>query len=109
MDWPGWIMAVAAVACMGGGLYVYFVSQIAAIRARHDDDIEAEATARLALERDLAAYKLHVSQHHVTNAALRETEERLINALEKLATRVETMAARIENVFVEMAKARVST
>lgn len=97
MDWPGWIMAIAAVIGICGALYAWFEKRLG-----------DEADARLAIERDLAAYKLHVAQHHVTNAALRETEERLINALEKMSARVETMAARIESVFVEMAKARSS-
>lgn len=96
-DIPGWILAIMAIVAGGCGLYAWFAAQMA-----------GEREARLKLERDLAAYKLHVAQNHVTNASLRETEERLINALEKLATRVETMAARIENVFVEMAKARVA-
>lgn len=95
IDLPGWIVAVVSVLGAGGALYAWFASQMA-----------NEREARLDVERDLAAYKLHVAQHHVTNAALRETEERLINALEKMSARVETMAARIESVFVEMAKAR---
>jgi len=95
MDVAAWIQTGVMVLVAGAGLFGWFSVQM----ARERDD-------RLAVERDLAAYKLHVAQHHVTNVALRETEERLINALEKMSARVETMAARIENAFVEMAKAR---
>lgn len=95
MDIPGWIMAAVAVIGVCGALYAWFEKRLG-----------DEEDARLAIERDLAAYKLHVAQHHVTNAALRETEVRLINVLEKMSARVETMASRIESVVVELAKSR---
>ena len=62
--------------------------------------IEAKFTALsdelLRARDDLANYKIYVAQTHVSVPTLKETEERLITAIEKLVTRFETLVARIE-------------
>ena len=45
---------------------------------------------------DLAAYKLHVAQNHPSLPTLKETEDRLIGAIDKLGNRLETVVAHLE-------------
>jgi hypothetical protein len=52
--------------------------------------------ARSALQRELAEYKLFVAQNHVSAAVLKDTELRLINAIEKLASRMEAIAEKFD-------------
>lgn len=47
---------------------------------------------------DLADYKLHVAQTHVSIPTLKDTEERLITAIDKLANRLEMIVTRIEKI-----------
>jgi len=105
MDWPGWIMAVVAVVGLGGGLYAWFASQIASLRTKIDEDMEAEANARLAIERDVALYKLYVAQNLVTSTKMKETEERLIAAFDKLVTRIDLLGSRMEDLTIRLASA----
>lgn len=105
MDWPGWIMAVVAVVGLGGGLYAWFASQIASMRTRFDEGMEAEANARLAIERDVSLYKLYVAQNLVTSTKMKETEERLIAAFDKLVTRIDLLGSRMEDLTIRLASA----
>ena len=105
MDWPGWIMAAGTVLALGGGLYAWFASQMASLRTKVDEDVEAEANARLAIERDLALYKLYVAQNLVTSTKMKETEERLIAAFDKLVTRIDLLGSRMEDLTIRLASA----
>lgn len=94
MDWPGWIMAIAAVLALGGGLYVWFAKQIG-----------DERDERLELERDFSEYKLYVAQNLVTSTKMKETEERLIAAFDKLVTRIDLLGSRMEDLTIRLASA----
>ncbi len=80
------------------GLAAIILGAVATAWWKLDSRFDDEASARHTLANDLANYKLFVAQNHVTSVALRETEERLINALDKLSARFETMIARIESI-----------
>ena len=65
MDVPGWIMAAVAVIGVCGALYAWFEKRLG-----------DEEDARLTIERDLAAYKLH----HVAHTPGRPYLERMFGA-----------------------------
>jgi hypothetical protein len=67
--------------------------QPAALR-RRPPDCRPRHTART--QRELADYKLFVAQNHVSAAVLKDTELRLINAIEKLASRMEAIAEKFD-------------
>lgn len=52
--------------------------------------------ARTMLQRELAEYKLYVAQNHVSAQVLRETEQRLLVAIDRLADRLDNIAERLE-------------
>ena len=58
--------------------------------------LSAQDRERETLKQDLAEYKLYVERNHVSATVLRETEKRLIDAIEKLATRLEAIADRFD-------------
>lgn len=47
-------------------------------------------------EDNLSTYKLYVAQNHVSMAALKETEDRLVNAFDKLTSRIEAVVVRLD-------------
>lgn len=114
-------LALAVAGGLGGLLY-YIQEQLGKVGARIDGvcadaeekfdearrDRERAAlndqNGRTLLQRELADYKLYVAQTHVTGEALRQTEGRLIDALDKVATRLETVVARIEALQTETAR-----
>lgn len=72
-------------------------------RAREQTALN-DQNGRMIIQRELSDYKLYVAQNHVTAASLRETEDRLIAALDKLTARLETVVSRIEALSAEMAR-----
>ena len=81
-----------------GDMVVLFLSIIAAIGAfwwRIEGRLSEQDRARARLQNELAEYKLFVATNHVSAGALRETEQRLIDAVEKLAKRLEAIADRL--------------
>ncbi len=59
--------------------------------------IESRFDARLQrLSKELADHKLHVATNHVSTLTLKETEERLITAIDKLASRMEAIVLRLD-------------
>lgn len=97
LTWPQ-IMTIVALIGAVAGLYRWISGEL----ARERDE-------RLRIERDLAAYKTFVSQNHVSAAALTQTEERLIAAVEKLATHLESVVARLDKLAIDMATKHVGT
>lgn len=63
---------------------------------RIEAKFSAADQARTLLQKELAEYKLFVAQNHVSAAVLKDTEQRLINAIEKLASRMEAIAERFD-------------
>lgn len=58
--------------------------------------LSSQDTERSKLKQELSDYKLYVAQNHVSAAVLRDTEQPLIDAIEKLAKRMEAIADRFE-------------
>lgn len=58
--------------------------------------LSSQDRERETLKQDLSEYKLYVERNHVSATVLRETEKRLIDAIEKLATRLEAIAERFD-------------
>jgi hypothetical protein len=94
--------------------FLAILGGVAGVWWRIEAKLVEEATARKAstdrlweesrrIDRDIADYKLFVERNHVSAAALRETEERLITAVEKLAARMEAIGARLEKMSIDMA------
>jgi plasmid maintenance system antidote protein VapI len=86
------------------GLALAIGGGIGALWWKMQTGFDEERDARSKLERELSDYKLYVSNNHVSTAALRDTENRLINALEKLAARMETLVSRVEKLTLDMAQ-----
>lgn len=97
LTWPQ-IMTIVALIGSVVGLYRWI-----------SGELSREREERLRIERDLAAYKVHVSQNHVSTQSLATTEERLIAAVEKLASRMETVVARLDKLAIDMASRHIST
>lgn len=113
----GLVVVVFTVATVAVGIVLWVMNRLAAIRdeaasARKElrDDLEEHRAAaskeRQGIRDDLTTFKLYVAQNHVSYAALRETEERLIAAIDKLAGRMEAVVARLDKVAIDIAAGR---
>lgn len=58
--------------------------------------LSAQDRERESLKSDLSEYKLYVERNHVSAQVLKDTEKRLIDAIEKLASRLEAIADRFD-------------
>lgn len=58
--------------------------------------LSAQDRERESLKSDLSDYKLYVERNHVSAQVLKDTEKRLIDAIEKLASRLEAIADRFD-------------
>lgn len=58
--------------------------------------LSAQDREREQLKQDLSEYKLYVERNHVSAQVLKDTERRLIDAIEKLASRLEAIADRFD-------------
>jgi hypothetical protein len=61
--------------------------------------LSAQDRERDKLKQELAEYKLYVAQNHVSAAVLKDTETRLINAIEKLTTKMEAIVEKFDERF----------
>lgn len=59
--------------------------------------LSAQDRERDSLKQDLSEYKLYVERNHVSAQVLKDTEKRLIDAIEKLASRLEAIADRFDS------------
>lgn len=91
----------------GAGLLLALWGRVEARFAKSDaatakiSDETTETATKLATE--LSEYKLFVARNHITAPQLRETEERLIIAMDKIAARMEQMVARLDTIAVNVA------
>ena len=70
-------------------LFLTVIGGIGGLWWRIEARLSMQDDARSTLQRELADYKLFVAQNHVSSAALRESEQRLISAIEKLGNQLE--------------------
>ena len=70
-------------------LFLTVIGGIGGLWWRIEARLSMQDDARGMLQRELADYKLFVAQNHVSSAALRESEQRLIGAIEKLGNQLE--------------------
>lgn len=77
-------------------LFLAVIGGIAGLWWRIEARFASAEEARTDLQRELSEYKLYVSQNHVSATALRESEQRLITAIEKLAGRLEMIVNRLD-------------
>jgi chromosome segregation ATPase len=70
-------------------LFLTVIGGIGGLWWRIEARLSMQDAARDVLQRELADYKLFVAQNHVSSAALRESEQRLIGAIEKLGNQLE--------------------
>lgn len=70
-------------------LFFVVITGIGGLWWRIEARLSDQDAARSQLQKELSDYKLFVAQNHVSATALRETEQRLINAIEKLASQLE--------------------
>jgi len=96
---------IGTLVALAGSLFGFY-RWITGIEQAFGVALDREREERLKLERAFADYKVFVSQNHVSAAALRETEERLIAAVEKLATRMENVITRLDKLSLEMVTRR---
>lgn len=99
-----WEVVVGVLAVLGavGGLWLRFEGKIVDVDAARKSTTDKMWDEFRRIEHDFADYKLFVERNHVSAAALKETEERLITAVEKLAARMETIDARLEKMSLDM-------
>ena len=88
-------LTVALVVVLIGGILTFWW--------RIEGRFTEEREARAALARELSDYKLYSAQTHVSAAALRETEDRLIAAFDKLTARMEAIVGRLDKMSLDMA------
>lgn len=77
-------------------LFLLVIGAIGTFWWRIERRLSDQDTARAALQRELAEYKLFVATNHVSASVLKDTEIRLIGAIDKLADRLEAIATRLE-------------
>lgn len=77
-------------------LFLLVIGGIGAFWWRIESRLSDQDHERQILKQDLADYKLYVERNHVSATVLRETERRLIDAIEKLASRLEAIAERFD-------------
>jgi len=77
-------------------LFLAVVGGIAGLWWRIEARFATEDREIVALRQELSDYKLFVERNHVSAQVLRDTEKRLIDAIEKLATRMEAIADRFD-------------
>lgn len=77
-------------------LFVVVIGGIGGFWWRIETRLSEQDRKRGELMKDLSDYKLFVAQNHVSAQVLKDTEQRLIDAIEKLAKRMEAIADRFE-------------
>lgn len=77
-------------------LFAVVIGGIGGFWWRIESRLSEQDSERSKLKQELSDYKLYVAQNHVSAAVLRDTEQRLIDAIEKLAKRMEAIADRFE-------------
>jgi uncharacterized protein YpmB len=53
---------------------------------------------------DLAAHKLHVAEHYITKAGMRETRDEIMDAIHGVKTAVDHMVVRVDRVVENQSK-----
>jgi len=98
-------ITVGLALALATGLFVLWLrieAKFAAEQTARLEMVAKEQQARHAIETDLNAYKVYVSQNHVSSISLKETEERLITAFDRLYNRMETLVARLDRLGQNM-------
>ena len=83
------------------GLFVLLIGTIGGLWWKIEAKIASESNERNRLHADFYEFKLHVAQNYVSSMALRETEQRLITAMEKLAVRMEAVVSRLDRISIK--------
>lgn len=78
-------------------LFLLVIGGIAGFWWRIEARLSGQDREREHLKQDLAEYKLYVERNHVSAQVLKDTERRLIDAIEKLASRLEAIADRFDS------------
>jgi hypothetical protein len=71
------------------GLFLALIAAIGGFWWRIEGRLSAQDRAREYLQKELADYKLYVSQNHVSATALMQTENRLMHAIAKMESQLE--------------------
>lgn len=56
------------------------------------------ATEAASVRADLAAHKLHVAEHYITKAGMRETRDEIMDAISGVKAAVDNMTARVDRI-----------
>lgn len=86
------------------GLFVLLIGAIGGLWWKIEARISQETHGREAVQKELNEFRLHVALNYVSATALRETEQRLINAVERLAVRMEAVVARLDKMSIKFSK-----
>lgn len=78
-------------------LFLAVIGGLAGFWWRIESRLSDQDHERQVLKQDLSEYKLYVERNHVSAAVLKDTEKRLIDAIEKLASRLEAIADRFDS------------
>jgi hypothetical protein len=62
------------------------------------------ATEAASVRADLAAHKLHVAEHYITKAGMRETRDEIMDAIHGVKTAVDHMTARVDRIVENQVK-----
>ena len=78
-------------------LFLAVIGGLAGFWWRIESRLSDQDHERQILKQDLSEYKLYVERNHVSAQVLKDTERRLIDAIEKLASRLEAIADRFDS------------
>jgi hypothetical protein len=83
------------------GLFVLLIGAIGGLWWKIEAKIASESANSRRTQVELYDFKLYVAQNYVSSLALRETEQRLITAMEKLAVRMEAVVSRLDKISLK--------
>ncbi len=93
------LKAVSGATAITGDIIWLIIGVLGAVGGlwwRIEARLSAQDRERESLKSDLSEYKLYVERNHVSAQVLKDTEKRLIDAIEKLASRLEAIADRFD-------------
>ena len=67
------------------------------------------ATEAASVRADLAAHRLHVAEHYITKAGMRETRDEIMDAIQGVKQAVDHMTVRVDRIVETQAKPRART
>lgn len=82
-------------------LFVLLFGALSGLWWKIESKIASEAKKTDAVQVELFNFKLFVAQNYVNASNLRETELRLINAVDKLAVRMEAIVSRLDKIALK--------